>query len=205
MNKIQLSGRVGSDPEFRSLNDGGQVASFSLATEESWLVGDKREKRTTWHTIESFRPADIKVIRETITKGALVRVDGTLRTNTYTDKEGIKRYATKVLTSDWEHGIYLDPRGAAKLEAQAGRGSSLSRAVTQVTALCCVGLRGRMGERRAPDGARSKPTMRFFDARDASRRSQNRSQEPDHGLCQLGPRIPWKGQRQECGGAPNAT
>jgi len=119
MNKIQLSGRVGSDPEIRTLNDGGQVASFSLATEESWLVEGERKKRTTWHTVESFRPADITVIRKTITKGALVRVDGTLRTNNYTDKDGVKRYATKVLTSDWEHGIYLDPRGAAKPEAQA--------------------------------------------------------------------------------------
>ena len=65
MNRIHLSGRVGSDPEFRTLNNGGRVATFRFATEESWLVEGERKKRTTWHTVETFRPADIKVIEET--------------------------------------------------------------------------------------------------------------------------------------------
>ena len=116
MNKIQLRGRVGSDPEFRTLNNGGRVATFRIATEESWLVDGERKKRTTWHTVETFRPADIKVIEETVRKGALVRIDGTLRNEDYTDKDGVKRYATKVVTSDWEHGIYFDPRGDARRE-----------------------------------------------------------------------------------------
>ena len=111
MNKIQLRGRVGSDPEFRTLNNGGRVATFRVATEESWLVEGERKKRTTWHTVETFRPADIKVIEQTVRKGALVRIDGTLRSEDYTDKDGVKRNATKVVTSDWEHGIYFAPRG----------------------------------------------------------------------------------------------
>jgi len=116
MNKIQLRGRVGADPEFRTLNSGGKVASFRMATEESWLVDAERKKRTTWHTVETFRPADIKVIEETVRKGELVRVDGILRIEDYTDKDGVKRYATKIVTSDWEHGVYCDPRGDAKRE-----------------------------------------------------------------------------------------
>ena len=111
MNKIQLSGRVGSDPEFRTLNGGGRVATFRMATEESWLVDGERKKRTTWHTVETFRPADIKVIEDTVSKGALIRVDGTLRNEDYTDRDGVKRYATKVVTTECEHGIYFDPRG----------------------------------------------------------------------------------------------
>ena len=116
MNKIQLRGRVGADPEIRTLNGGGKVATFRLATEESWLSDGERKKRTTWHTVETFRPADIKVVEETVRKGDLIRVDGTLRTEDYTDKDGVKRYATKVVTSEWEHGIYVDPRGDTRRE-----------------------------------------------------------------------------------------
>ncbi len=116
MNKIQLRGRVGAEPDIRTLNSGGKVASFRMATEESWLADGERKKRTTWHTIETFRPADIKVIEETVTKGALIRVDGTLRIDEY-EKDGVKRYSAKVVTSEWEHGIYFDPRGDAKREA----------------------------------------------------------------------------------------
>jgi len=77
MNKIQLRGRVGADPEIRTLNGGGKVATFRLATEESWLSDGERKKRTTWHIVETFRPADIKVVEATVRKGDLIRVDGT--------------------------------------------------------------------------------------------------------------------------------
>ena len=120
MNKIQLRGRVGTDPEFRTLNSGGRVATFRLATEESWMAEGERKKRTTWHTVETFRPSDIKVIEETVRKGDLVRIDGTLRTEDYTDKEGVKRYATRIATSDWEHGIYVDPRGDKREPSDKG-------------------------------------------------------------------------------------
>jgi single-strand DNA-binding protein len=122
MNRISLRGRVGSEPEVKTTNSGAKVASFRLATEESWKVGDDWKKRTTWHTVQTFRPADVKIIETLIEKGDLVRVDGTLRIEEYTDKENVKRIAPKIVTTEWEHGVYLDERGATKEEAQTDGG-----------------------------------------------------------------------------------
>ena len=119
MNKIQLRGRVGADPEVRTLQSGVKVATFSLATEESWLVEGERKKRTTRHIVETFRPSDVAVIEAHVVKGALIRLDGALRVEDWKDKNDVKHYTTKVITSDWEHGVYSDPRGAAKAKDAA--------------------------------------------------------------------------------------
>jgi single-strand DNA-binding protein len=120
MNRISLRGRAGSDPTVRTTNSGAQVASFRLATEESWKVDGDWKKRTTWHTIETFRPADVKTIEDVVVKGALVRVDGTLRIEEYTDKDNVKRQSAKVVTTEFDHGVYYDPRGV-KEDSQASR------------------------------------------------------------------------------------
>ena len=111
MNKVTLRGRVGSEPEFRNLTNGGKVCSFRLATEESWKSGDEWKKRTTWHTVETFREADQKTIEAHVKKGDQVLVEGTIRVEEYTDKDNVKRTSFKIATSDFEHGVYLDPRG----------------------------------------------------------------------------------------------
>ena len=144
MNKIQLRGRVGADPEVRTLQSGVKVATFSLATEESWLVEGERllQQRDFLgverhpgaamiffqpalafaghdHLVETFRPADVAVIEAHVTKGALMRVDGSVRVDDWKDKNEVKHYTTKIVTSDWEHGIYPDHRGAAKAKDAA--------------------------------------------------------------------------------------
>lgn len=116
MNKVSLRGRVGSEPEFRTLNSGGRVCSFRLATEESWMKDGERQKRTTWHTIETFKEPDQKTVEAHVRKGDLVLVEGTIRTDEYTDKDQVKRTSVKIVTTDWEHGIYLDPRGRGDKE-----------------------------------------------------------------------------------------
>lgn len=118
MNKVQLHGRVGNEPEVRTLNGGGQVASFRMATEESWKSGDEWKKRTTWHTVETFREADIKALQAHVKKGSLVRVDGMIRTEEWTDREGQKRYSTKIALSERDHGLYLDPRDFDRVEKE---------------------------------------------------------------------------------------
>jgi single-stranded DNA-binding protein len=61
----------------------------------------------------------VAVIETYVAKGALIRVDGSLRVEARKDKDGTKHYTTKIVTSDWEHGIYPDPRGAAKSRGEA--------------------------------------------------------------------------------------
>jgi len=99
LNKVMLIGHVGKDPEIRSTQGGNTVASFSIATTEKWKdkSGDKMEK-TEWHNVTVFaKLADI--VSQYVKKGSKLYIEGKLQTDKYTDKEGIKRYATKVIAN----------------------------------------------------------------------------------------------------------
>jgi single-strand DNA-binding protein len=97
VNKVIIVGRLGKDPESRTLPDGRAVTNFSLATSERWKdksTGDQREK-TEWHNCDSFgRVAEI--IAQYSKKGDLLYVEGSLTTQKWQDKEGKDRYTTKV-------------------------------------------------------------------------------------------------------------
>lgn len=98
INKVILVGRVGVDPEFKALPDGGKVARLKLATSEK--VYNKETNTSTeyteWHTITMWSNlADI--VYRYVKKGDLLYIEGTLRTREYTDKEGVKRYITEVV------------------------------------------------------------------------------------------------------------
>ena len=96
LNKIILIGRVGKDPETKFLSSGDQVANFSLATSEKWTskTGEKQEE-TEWHNCVAFRKL-AEVIGQWVRKGALIYVEGRIKTEKWTDKEGNDRYSTKV-------------------------------------------------------------------------------------------------------------
>ena len=97
VNKVIIVGRLGRDPESRTMPDGRAVCSVSLATSERWKdksTGDQREK-TEWHNCEAFgRTAE--VIAEFCKKGDLLYVEGALTTQKWQDKGGKDRYTTKV-------------------------------------------------------------------------------------------------------------
>lgn len=98
INKVILVGRVGVNPEFKALPDGGKVARLKLATSEK--VYNKETNTSTeyteWHTITMWSNlADI--VDRYVKKGDLLYIEGTLRTREYTDKEGVKRYTTEVV------------------------------------------------------------------------------------------------------------
>lgn len=98
INKVILVGRVGVDPEFKALPDGGKVARLKLATSKK--VYNKESNTATeyteWHTITMWSNlADI--VDRFVKKGDLLYIEGTLRTREYTDKEGVKRYTTEVV------------------------------------------------------------------------------------------------------------
>ncbi|GAA0882329.1 single-stranded DNA-binding protein [Sphingobacterium siyangense subsp. cladoniae] len=96
VNKVILVGHLGKDPEIRYLEGNVSVASFPLATSETYNKDGKRVEQTEWHNIVMWRGlADVAV--KYLTKGKLVYIEGRLRTRTYEDKEGIRRYATEVV------------------------------------------------------------------------------------------------------------
>ncbi len=99
INKVVLIGNLGTDPEARSMQNGGQVVSFSLATSDQWKdknTGEKREK-TEWHKISVFDEHIGGVAMKYLKKGSQIYLVGTLRTNKFIDKNGVEQYSTEVV------------------------------------------------------------------------------------------------------------
>lgn len=99
INKVQIMGRLGADPEIRRMNNGDPIVNMRLATSEVWRdknTGEKRE-RTEWHTVVIFNKHLCKVAEQYLKKGHLVYVEGMLCTRSWEDQGGQKRYATEVV------------------------------------------------------------------------------------------------------------
>src|SRR5690554_2293160 len=100
VNKVILVGHLGKDPEVRYLEGNVTVASFPLATTETYNKDGKRVEQTEWHNIVMWRGlAD--VASKYLQKGRLVYIEGKLRTRNYEDKEGIRRYSTEVVAENF--------------------------------------------------------------------------------------------------------
>lgn len=93
LNKITLIGNIGRDPEVRLTNDGTKIATFSVATSETWkdkLTGERKES-TEWHNVVVFNPRLAEIVENYYRKGHRVYVEGQLRSRKYTDDQGIER------------------------------------------------------------------------------------------------------------------
>ena len=99
LNKVQLIGHLGKDPEIRSFQNGGKAATLSLATSESWKDKEsgERKERTEWHRISITNDGLIGVVEKFLKKGAKIYIEGQLETRKWTDKEGEERYSTEVV------------------------------------------------------------------------------------------------------------
>ena len=98
INKVILIGRLGKDPEIRTLTNGGEVANFTLATSEKWKdksTGEKKEK-TEWHNVVTYNEHLVRIIKDYLTKGSQVYIEGSLQTRKWQDKDGNDRYTTEV-------------------------------------------------------------------------------------------------------------
>ena len=100
LNKVLLIGRLGQDPEIRTTQNGQAVASFSIATNESWRNKEgEQQERTDWHNCVAFGATAEKYIGPYVKKGTLVSIEGTLQTRSWEDKDGNKRYTTEVVAN----------------------------------------------------------------------------------------------------------
>jgi single-strand DNA-binding protein len=109
INKVILIGRLGRDPEVRSTPSGATVAKFSIATDEKFTDrSGERQERTEWHNIVAWaRLAEI--CGQYLKKGKLVYIEGSLRTDSWDDKEtGVKKYRTEIVARDMQ---MLDRKG----------------------------------------------------------------------------------------------
>ncbi|MFS8616820.1 MAG: single-stranded DNA-binding protein [Solitalea sp.] len=100
VNKVILVGHLGKDPEIRHMEGGVTKASFPLATSEFYTKDGQRVELTEWHNIVVWRGlAD--VAEKYLHKGKLVYVEGKLRTRSWDDKDGNKRYITEVVADNF--------------------------------------------------------------------------------------------------------
>lgn len=100
INKVILVGHLGKDPEVRQLEGGVSVASFPLATSETFNKDGKKVEQTEWHNIVLWRSlADVAA--KFLQKGKLVYIEGKLRTRSFEDKEGVKKYTTEVVAENF--------------------------------------------------------------------------------------------------------
>lgn len=97
INKAILIGRLGKDPEVRTIDSGRKVAQFSLATTESYKSKTgERVDQTEWHNIV-FWGAVVDVIEKYLKKGSQIYIEGRIKTRSYEDKEGVKKYITEIV------------------------------------------------------------------------------------------------------------
>jgi len=101
LNKVQLIGHLGADPESRFTTSGSAVTNFNLATNESWksAEGDTKEK-TEWHRVVMFGKM-AETAAEYMKKGQLVYIEGRLQTRSWDDKDNVKRYTTEILCDNF--------------------------------------------------------------------------------------------------------
>lgn len=97
VNKAILVGNVGNDPEVRHLEGGTPVANFSLATSETYnSKSGERVTQTEWHNIVVWRGL-AEVVEKYVKKGSQLYIEGRIRTRSWDDKEGNKRYTTEIV------------------------------------------------------------------------------------------------------------
>ncbi len=104
VNKVILLGNVGKDPDVRHLDNNVSVASFSLATTErgyTTQAGVQIPDKTEWHNIVAWRGL-AKIVEDYVKKGTPIYVEGKIRTRSWEDQNGVKRYTTEIYADNIE-------------------------------------------------------------------------------------------------------
>jgi len=96
LNRVQLIGRLGKDPESKYTPTGKKVVHFSIAVSQRWKAAGENRESTEWVNIEAWDRLG-EVCQEYLKKGSLVYVEGRLKTDKYEDQNGETKYYTKVV------------------------------------------------------------------------------------------------------------
>lgn len=117
LNRVMLIGNLGKDAEIRTMQSGDKVASFSIATSESWKdkATGERKTKTEWHRISVFNQGIVKVVENYVRKGSKVYVEGQLETRKWTDNSGVEKYSTEVVLRPFRGELtMLDSKGSSE-------------------------------------------------------------------------------------------
>ena len=110
LNKVQLIGRLGADPEIKQMVNGKSVARISLATSQSWKdknSGEKKEK-TEWHRVVVFNEGLVNVVQQYLKKGAQVYIEGQISTRKWKDEQsGQDKYSTEIVLQGYNSTLTM--------------------------------------------------------------------------------------------------
>jgi len=99
VNRVQLTGNLGNDPEIKTFEN-GKLAKFSMATKEEFTTrSGEKASDTQWHFIIAWGKVAERIETE-LKKGSFVSVDGRLVTKNYVDKSGQKKYVTEIVANE---------------------------------------------------------------------------------------------------------
>ena len=110
LNKVQLIGRLGADPEIKQMVNGKIVARLSIATSQSWKdksTGERKEK-TEWHRVVIFNEGLVNIVQQYLKKGANVYLEGQLSTRKWRDEKlGQDKYSTEVVLQGFNSSLTM--------------------------------------------------------------------------------------------------
>ncbi len=124
VNKVTLIGNLGRDPELRYMPDGKPTVTINLATTHAWKdkgTGERQE-HTEWHRVV-FYGRLAEVVGEYLAKGSQAYVEGRLRTDKWTDKDGVERYSTVIVATELQMLGGKRKEGTQHGQMPAGGGS----------------------------------------------------------------------------------
>jgi len=99
-NKVQLIGRLGQDPDIKTLESGKKVVHFTMATNENYKSADgTKTEETTWHSIVAWNGL-AELASKYLKKGREVCIEGRISYRSYTDKNGMSKSVTEIVASD---------------------------------------------------------------------------------------------------------
>lgn len=114
LNKVQLIGNLGRDPEVRTFSNGGKVCNLSIATSETWKdknTGERKE-RTEWHRVTIMADGLVGLAERFLRKGSKVYIEGQLETRKWLDQSGQDRYSTEIVLRPYSGTMtFLDGAG----------------------------------------------------------------------------------------------
>lgn len=131
LNRVEIIGNVGGDPEIKALQNGNKVANFSIATSESWTdknTGEKKE-HTDWHRIVVWNEGLVGVIEKYVHKGDKIYIEGKLKTRKWQDQNGTDRYATEVVLTGYDGKLIL--LGGKRNGGEGGSAGGSTQTTTQ--------------------------------------------------------------------------
>lgn len=118
LNKVQIIGNLGKDPEMKYTPSGKSVTAFNVAVNSTYTSNGEQRKETEWFNVEAWGKTG-EIIKQYVSKGSLIYVEGRLKTDKFEDKSGETKYFTKVVVTSFQFLSSNSNGNSRQVEAEA--------------------------------------------------------------------------------------